>query len=843
MLAFCIATLNCGSIDLDRLDIQYNNRSGLVVKLGDLELIRGSFFQLYYGNWLRGVYSSNWNDVKVEKSPDQITVQFGSEGEPVSGDITYRKTPTGIRAEYNVDWRGDQPVNVENTVGLVWAEPFLKGSVLVNGKATRSPSARIAPGSDENPRYFGPAGSLIDLKSERVSLSFSSDVEPLRALDGIGFAQDWANRDDLFWVGHSRVEIMPRSRRSFAVNINISEQKFGAPGKRTTQEVELSPASVYQPPAPLMPTVSPQRMRLMPGSTELPKMPSQSGPAKVFATAFWSSLRQHWDVPAATGKGTVKATISDKKAASGSYHITTTKSEISVWAQDEIGLKFAATTLAELYGNRDGVVGLPQVEIVDYPVVDWRGVHMFVGPQALAYQTRLMDRVLVPSRLNQVVLQCEQTDWECMPKIRTAQTMSKKDLAMLIERYRNQGIEPTPLIQSWGHMRWFFANSQNLDVAWNPKNAFGIDPRKPEARDRVEKIWREAHALFRPKIMHFGLDEIDLNGMEKNPELVTKMWCDYVPILSNLAAKLGSKPMFWSDKALAPGEGPDACHAETKDHAKRRRDAIPDGAFIGDWHYKDVDDPKIYTSLKIWQDSGQVPIATTWNRPNNIRGFIKAAAERKTGFLQSTWAGYTSSQEAMLSEFSQMASYIYAGECGWRGDAIEPNLPIERLQQLYFGEAKSAKPLYGFLAATSPGKQTSTASDGTVQYKTNAPLTALCYSLERATSSRPTTAIFALDQPLSTLRLTVNCRARLRDGQVVGKIVATTNEGKVVTRTIKYGQDVRCDRDVVPTYRVPRAAMGSVIVLKAPNSKFKSVEIEESSPAFGLELVQLSGND
>ena len=48
--------------------------------------------------------------------------------------------------------------------------------------------------------------------------------------------------------------------------------------------------------------------------------------------------------------------------------------------------------------------------------------------------------------------------------------MSREDLVKLFKLYRDAGIEPTPLIQSFGHMGWLFMNGQNKDLALRLNN-------------------------------------------------------------------------------------------------------------------------------------------------------------------------------------------------------------------------------------------------------------------------------------------------------------------------------------------------------------------------------------
>ena len=85
------------------------------------------------------------------------------------------------------------------------------------------------------------------------------------------------------------------------------------------------------------------------------------------------------------------------------------------------------------------MVGLTLVATLAIAKVQWRGVHLFVGPNALEFHKQLWTNVLLPLGYNKVVLQCEQTEWKCLPNLKGGISMQRDDLAKLCEWYRSKG--------------------------------------------------------------------------------------------------------------------------------------------------------------------------------------------------------------------------------------------------------------------------------------------------------------------------------------------------------------------------------------------------------------------
>ena len=323
------------------------------------------------------------------------------------------------------------------------------------------------------------------------------------------------------------------------------------------------------------------------------------------------------------------------------------------------------------------------------PKVAWRGVHLFVGPHALDFHKKLWTRVLLPLGFNKVVLQCEQTEWKCLPNLRGGINMKREDLRKLCDWYRAHGVEVIPLVQSFGHVQWLTQKGANLDLVLNRKVPFAVDPRNPKVPKLFAKLWDEVIEVTKPGAIHFGLDEVDFRGFPPEPELLTKLWKIQVPMLAKIAKQHHKTMMLWGDELLASGEGLEPHSAKSVADAKERRSVIPKGAFICDWHYQNDDNPAHYAqSIQLFKKEGFRPIASAWYQPNNIRGFNLAAINEGIGTLQTTWAGYESSESSMLKERKQFAAMVLAADYSWNGGSksrtYDPNATFQSL----YGKAR-----------------------------------------------------------------------------------------------------------------------------------------------------------
>jgi hypothetical protein len=462
---------------------------------------------------------------------------------------------------------------------------------------------------------------------------------------------------------------------------------------------------------------------------------------------------------------------------------------------------------------------------------------MFVGPHALEFQTRLIDRLLVPLRFNNAVIQCERTDWESLPGIATRSTMSKQDLKTLFDTYRSRGIEPVPLIQSLGHMEWMFANGKNLDLAVNPDVAYTLDARRTEARAAIANVWEEAIALLQPRAVHFGLDEIDSRGFPSDPTLASRLWQLQVPPLMELAKKHGATPMLWGDMLLSPGDANDGMHAPDRAEADRRLAAVTKGAFVTDWHYANEPDPKRYKSLAHFARKGFKPIASGWYRPQNIYGLTRAAIANNAGYLQTTWAGHEGSESSAVREFDQIAAYVLAADYAWGAQTLTPDKlpydPVEVARRMLFDTKQPTRPLDGLALLASGGTQYRI---GQFQFRGENALVLRSVVSERALKSA-TSYVVNVNRPARRIAAAVDCFAWMEFGTPVATIIVRTADGRAKELQLRYGIEVRAYDDPNFTAAPRQKGRTAVVVEVADESTIvKTVEFHRSDASAGLRV-------
>lgn len=365
------------------------------------------------------------------------------------------------------------------------------------------------------------------------------------------------------------------------------------------------------------------------------------------------------------------------------YLLSVNENGISIQHHTSAGFQHALHTLVQLVKNENGQLIIPAVKINDWPSVAWRGIHMFTGPTSWPLHKRMYDRILFPLKMNKVVLLCEQAKWKSRPELHNSISVPLEDLKKEFEYLRKNFNEPIPLIQSLGHMEWFFKPKENRWMAINPEYPYTINPNLPQAKYAVKQLWDETFELLQPKTMHIGFDEIGMIGFNQPREKEVEYFKTQIDYLHNYAKTKNAKLMLWGDMGLGPGEGPDALNGITKERAATIRSFIPEGSYVADWHYLDNPNTEVYKpNLKIWKQNKNIPLASPWLWPNNVHGFVKAAIDEKAGVLQTTWADFESSEKNMLLNIEQFGAYILAMDYAWSGRKELPEqLPYNAVEE------------------------------------------------------------------------------------------------------------------------------------------------------------------
>jgi len=797
-------------------------QQGLKSTAFGVPIVRGTWFQYYEPDWSKGYYSSQYQFQDIKKTTSGFDMSFESADKRVFGSQLVRQADSQVEHALTFGWRGDRKVNVEATVAMLWAPVFASESITGDGQTvTLAKTGSSAPGM-EGRVLFQSAKSFI-FRSKVGEIRVESDT-PLQLFDARGYNQGWAKTAPLLWLGVGDLGIEPKTSRT--INVKWTFPKSGpslaAPISTPVKLPENAVSAVANDPnPPLVP--KPKRSQLN-FDNLTPVGGAWTFPGGVFKySSFLTQAmdRRFSDWRKVPGKTEVDGGIADMGLRPGGYTISVSPGRVSILGEDEEGLRTAVERFPRLGVRRDGKLMLPVGTMVDEPKRDFRGVHLFVGPEARTFQNKLWTRVLRPLGFNRVVLQCERADWAAIPGTATQETMKKSDLAALFQMYRGMEVEPIPMIQSFGHMEWFFANGQNLGLAFNSQVPYAIDPRKEEANAKLEQVWDEAVSLLNPKFLHFGLDEVDMRGFPEDPKLITELWQIQLARLDKIAKKHRKPMMLWGDKALAPNEAIDAAHGTNDEEAAKRRAAIPKGAYITDWHYRADNDPeKFRKSLNVWLKSGHRPIASMWYQPENIRGFTLAA--KGLGTLQTTWAGYASNEANMLRELKQFTAMVLAADYSWsdRGETPKelPYAPENIFRELYF---EAPKPIL-------PRKLSSLSN-----------LSASTGSVLEGTTPAPV-VIPGSTRPVSEIILGLTNSFAAGEGEIVAQVEVKFVDGTVKSTPVRYGLEVRATDDSKPVGAAERKNGLALVRVSVGGKKVSQIRLVPTSPYAGTKLGSIS---
>lgn len=828
------------------ITMNYNGWDGLSLRVRDIPIIQGSAIQYYEGGWVAGVYSSRFNPQTIRrKDGGVIDVRFTSLEGRVSGSEVYTPTENGYRAELEYFWGGDRAVYLEKALGYLWAPAFSEGTLSVDGGSPIRLDQVPRPGAPIAQRTLAEGVGRLVFEAPIGRVEIKVDPPVARIFDARNKDQFYAQDREVFWLGLVDQRLEPNARLRFTVEMSIDlnipvptgEVPTLTPAFRRGSDVlvgKVEPIPVLPKPKEMSDPAGHVRL----GSSFRFELPNE---ARAWGAETEATVRRLWQWPATGSPTRVVGSVRDLGLPAEGYTLKVDARGVQVTGQDLPGLRNGLRTLAFLPRPHNGGLALPKTSIRDWPSIPWRGVHLFVGPRALEFQSKLMDRVLAPLKFNHVVSQCERTDWKATPGIQTGMTMSREDLVALFERYRSKGIEPIPLIQSLGHIGWLFANDQNLNLAFNPEEPFQIDPRKPEARQKVVSIWEEAIPLLRPRTVHFGLDEIDMRGMPHNPDMTTEFWRTMLPDLFALARRHNVQPMMWSDIMLDRNEAVDATHGQGQ--GQIRRDVLEEGTWIADWHYRGNPDPEVFLpSLRLWVREGMRPIASAWYEPNNIRGFALATAQvPNAGFLQTTWAGFESNERNMLLAVHQFSAMILAADYAWSARQEMPDdLPYSAsmlFRRLYMGKPMAVGSVQGYQAVMGLDEPRRV---GGIEFRDLGPVVLNSY-VSTAARHAPESVKININRRGAELALLVDCLAHTWNGDHVADVLVETASG-TVTVPIRYGSEVRSASDLRETGLALREDGMSVIRVDLGDQpvQVQSLTLIRRSPVAGLRLHGVS---
>lgn len=833
MLILALATT------LNPLSVEFGNRSGLQVQLGDIPLIRGSWFQYYEPGWTKGYYSSNWNDQDVERTETGYKMRFESDDKLASGEQVVVITGREIEIHCAFTWKGKSVVGLELCPAMLYAPAITKGK-FSGAQGMQAFPLPNSYGKDPKTRELFQSNNL-NFQANWGDLGISSSSSPIVMLDGRALDQDWSRDEPRLWIGSSDIRINPGETWKSTFRIRFVDRRSET-AVQEQREVKPLSATVRLTGKSDRYVLKAKQESVVAGTCRLkwPISIQGNSVAPPLQSDILDFANSQFEIVGKSNGIAIQCNLEPRIPHDEGFELKVTPASIRVAAKTIEGFRHGLRRIVELTRISNGHLVLPCGTWKDWPATNWRGVHLFVGPQAPQFHAKLRRAIFEPFGYNYAVLQCERTRWKSIPEIGNAMFMKPESLKALFRDYRLSGIEPIPLIQSYGHMEWLLTHPKYRPLAFNPQIPYAIHPQNEEGKALLRNLWREAVELLQPKAIHFGLDETNMRGGPETASEVTRLWKIQLGFLSELSASFGKTMMLWGDKCLAPGEAIDAAHGDNKSEAKERRSVIPKGAMVTDWHYRaDPNPDRFESSLKIWKESGQFPVASTWYRPENIRGFVLAAQRHGAGTLITTWAGYESNEENMLREFKQFSAMILAGDYAWSGRqegisdfGYDPALELS--QRLYGLKAISQPKSGWFLGKPLGGKE--------VLFSRCAPISLRSvFSTDGVNRPNRVELKIAKSVKVNHLALVVNCEELSPEGSSVAKVIVTLQSGRKVEQTIRYGYDVRAKEDKKVAYRALHfAGLNAVQVRWDRPEIVTSIEFEALNSYSGATITGIS---
>lgn len=831
---FFASGLSCNTPEGHGLAAKLLPKRGLHATFDGVPIVRGSSLKFASTDQNRNYYDFSWVFQPLKPGSQSTELLLGGPKSFVNG--IYRMQTQGNTLKFQVEgtWQRADSAFLTIQCARIWLPAFADGKVFFDGE--NEPAVRLDaegfPVSEVRSRKV--KSIRIQGKYASISIQFSAKEGIARFASRVTDpAKRWDSAPPLLDISLAGMQLAPGMNfdKAFSMTFTQQEKKQKTPSEilelaaiptDTAREVPRDFFPLL--PAPKWSRLEAHKMVVLQAAPRLPNT--------LFEALFAEAIRRLWQVPN-TGYENIIAQASPGTLPAEGFYISTGSGKIRVGYADTAGMRHAANALAFLARPVNGKLGIPEGMVNDYPSTSWRGIHMFVGPEATDFHRQMYEKVLLPWRMNKVVLQCEQTDWATQAKIKNPITMPLADLVAEASWLRERQIELIPLVQSFGHMEWFFENGQNLDLATNPEIPYTLDIENPRAHEALSAIWKEVAEATGAKTLHFGLDEVDMIGWaKKDPERLTVLWEKHLDFLSKIAESHGAKMMLWGDMLLAPEETIDFGNAETAAQAKKRRDAVPRGALIADWHYKAEADPAPYApSLEALQASGLVPIASTWFFPENIRGFNHAAIQRKLGTLQTTWADFESSEANMLKYFPQFGVYLLSLDYAWSGRKELPeDLPYDAnalWARFFYGHPEPIRPVSGYFISEKAGKPISCGPYKFLQ---------LPNAYERETM----VAHFRNPVKVSGAALLLENSSWADENETLGYITFSFKNGSLTRIPLRYGVHLRVDSDTRPVLAGYRNAEGQTAIY-LPLDEPGELEKVEFTPANPCGTTRITG--
>ncbi len=153
--------------------------------------------------------------------------------------------------------------------------------------------------------------------------------------------------------------------------------------------------------------------------------------------------------------------------------------------------------------------------------------------------------------------------WDNLEHCFQSDSISKSEMAELLQFTRSLGMENIPLLQCLGHCEYVLSRPEYAAMADTPGNLAPYCPSNPQVQEFLERLLNEYMELFADsRFIHLGCDEVWHLGdqcpackkviAESGKE---KLLADHINFLNKIVNSAGKEAMIWADMLLIHPQG------------------------------------------------------------------------------------------------------------------------------------------------------------------------------------------------------------------------------------------------------------------------------------------------